>query len=273
MGGFRTPGYSIVPLYSWVILALIATGCISGSGDVSKAGVAISFDDHFIEDWYALKPLFDRYDAKVTFFITCPDSLTTREIRLLKELESDGHEIGFHGTIHGRATEMIAAHGPEGYIETELTPGLGYMRAAGFYPTSYAHPGGNHNSRVDSVLLAQGFQILRDVALSRREYKGVPLYQMAPRIMPWIYYSFDQAPIVDALSIDMDARVDIDSIKEAMEKAKNTGTALMLFGHQPLQGKAKQGQYGFDIGLLEGILKEAKIGNLKFYRMSDLVKN
>lgn len=264
------------PLFNRVLflflMSAILFGCIPSSNDVRKAGIAISFDDHFIKDWYALRPMFKKYNAKVTFFITCSDSLNSEEITLLKQLESEGHEIGFHGTIHGRATDLIAAHGPQGYIDTELAPGLGYLAAAGFKPTSYAHPGGNHNARVDSVLLSNGFKILRDVAISRRKYSGIPLYIMAPRIMPWIYYSFNKNPIVDALLIDTDSELTMPEMKEAIATAKSNGTALMIFGHQPLKHEPVNGAYGFDIQFLENILREASQQGLKYYTMSELVE-
>ena len=243
--------------------------CRSGSETHEKAGVAISFDDHFIDEWFALRPMFQKYNAKVTFFITCPDSLTRDEITKLKLLQGDGHEIGFHGTIHGKSTELIAA-GPEKYKEIEITPGLSYMAKAGFKPTSYAHPGGNHNEQVDSVLLASGFKILRDVAISRRKIMGFQMYALAPRLMPWIYYSFNNEDIVDALLIDEDTGLTEPEMIEALERAKSTNKALMLFGHEPLYGKPQNGEYGFNVPFLEKILKEADRQKLKFYTMSEL---
>jgi peptidoglycan/xylan/chitin deacetylase (PgdA/CDA1 family) len=252
------------------MLIIFMSACSNNAENTEKAGIAISFDDHFINDWYELRPLFQKYGAKVTFFVTCGDTLTTDEIAKLKQLEKDGHEIGFHGTVHGKSTELIAAVGPAKYAETELTPGLHYMKLAGFAPQSYAHPGGNHNDQVDSVLLATGFKILRDVAISRRKMFGVQLYALAPRLMDWIFYPFDQEKIVDALLIDTDAELTAEEMKEAITKAKKTGTALMLFGHQPLYSQPKNGAYGFDVAFLEKILKEAHEQKLQFYKMSEL---
>ncbi|WP_051350273.1 polysaccharide deacetylase family protein [Dyadobacter alkalitolerans] len=245
------------------------THCRQDAETHEKAGVAISFDDHFINEWFALRPMFRKYNAKVTFFITCPHSLTADEISKLKTLQADGHEIGFHGTIHGKSTELIAT-GPDNYKNIELTPGLAHMAKAGFKPTSYAHPGGNHNDQVDSVLLASGFKILRDVAISRRKIMGFQMYALAPRLMPWIYYNFDNERIVDALLIDEDSGLTDPEMKEALEKAKNDNKALMLFGHEPLYGKPQNGEYGFHVPFLEKILKEAASQNLKFYTMSEL---
>jgi peptidoglycan/xylan/chitin deacetylase (PgdA/CDA1 family) len=256
----------------FALLIIFSSGCSNKVENNQRAGIAISFDDHFISDWYALRPLFQKYDAKVTFFVTCGDTLTEDEVTKLKQLEKDGHEIGFHGTVHGKSTELIAA-GPVKYAEAELTPGLNYMKLAGFTPESYAHPGGDHNDQVDSVLLASGFKILRDVAISRRKMFGVQLYALAPRFMNHIFYPFDKEKIVDALLIDTDAHLEVGEMQDAISKAKETGTALMLFGHQPLYATPKNGAYGFNVPFLEQILKEAQSQKLRFYTMSELPKN
>ena len=260
--------------FLWLLLAATAGafwGCGSPSGKPGAGGIAISFDDHFIKEWYQLRPLFQKYNAKATFFITCPDSLNAEEVAMLKQLEKEGHEIGFHGTVHAKSTELMAAGGPKGYIETELEPGLRHMRAAGFKPTSYAHPGGNHNDRVDSVLLAKGFTTLRDVAISRRKFKGFQFYAWPPRWMNAIYYTFGGEQKVDALMIDYD-EVTEEEIVEAIQKAKENGTALMVFGHEPLYSAPENGKYGFNVSFLAAVLREADKQKLKFYSMSELPK-
>lgn len=251
-------------------MSILLISCRESSGSYENSGIAISFDDHFINEWHALRPLFQKYDAKVTFFVTCGKSLTEEEVYKLKELQKDGHEIGFHGTIHGKSTELIAALGPEKYAETELYPGMKYLSEAGFYPKSYAHPGGNHTEKSDSVLFANGFKILRDVAISRRKLYGIPVYTLAPRVMSWIFYPFEQEREVDALLIDTDSEMKEEEIQDAIEKAKRTNSALMLFGHKPLHAAPQNGEYGFSIAFLEKVLKEASRQKLRFYTMSEL---
>jgi peptidoglycan/xylan/chitin deacetylase (PgdA/CDA1 family) len=255
-----------------ILVLILNLSCQEKSGKPGQSGLAISFDDHFIDEWYALRPMLLKYNAKVTFFVVCGDTLTPDEVSKLKQLESDGHEIGFHGTVHGRSTSIIEASGPEKYAQEELVPGMAHMKAAGFNPTSYAHPGGNHNEQVDSVLFAHGFVILRDVAIANRVYKGIPLYSIAPRVMRSIFYDFDKEKNVDALLIDNDTGLDEEDLKDAVKKARETNTALMLFGHKPLTGTPKPGDYGFDVAFLEKILKAAQANQLKYYTMSELPK-
>lgn len=262
--------YNILVQLTLFMSVLLLISCQQKSENTHKAGIAISFDDHFINEWYALRPLFQKYNAQVTFFITCPDSLTNNEISKIKQLQKDGHEIGFHGTIHGNATAMLASMGPQKYVETELEPGLRHLAEIGIKPASYAHPGGNHTDQADSILLANGFKILRDVAQAERKLFGIPVYHLAPRVMNCIYYPFNKKQIVDALMIDEGTNISNEEIKDALKKAKDTNTAIMLFGHKPLYNKPKNGEYGFSVAFLETILKEANARNLKFYTMSEL---
>ncbi|GAB3178162.1 polysaccharide deacetylase family protein [Telluribacter humicola] len=253
------------------IVHLLLIGCTTAEDELQhKGGVAISFDDHFIDEWYQLRPLFKQHGAKVTFFITCADTLTEAEKRLLHELQEDGHEIGFHGTVHGNATQLLSSASVDGYISTELEPGMKYMQQAGFHPTSYAHPGGNHNALADSVLLAQGFTILRDVAKNERSLYGVQLYHLPPKYMPHIYYTFDHDSTVDALTIDTDVHISQEEIREGLIKARDTGTVLMLFGHKPLYQEPRPGEYGFRVSFLNSILAQADSLDLQFYTMSEL---
>ncbi|OZI06919.1 polysaccharide deacetylase [Siphonobacter sp. BAB-5385] len=253
-----------------VILLFLLPGCQSTTQHPERAGIALSFDDRFFSDWMALRPLLNQYQAKVTFYVNCPDSLTNEEVRILKTLQQDGHEIGFHGTIHGISTEMIQNLGVEGYLNTEIRPGISYLQQAGFHPTSYAHPGGNHNARVDSVLEASGFRILRDVALAERSYKGFRLYHLSPQWLPQIYYDFDQQRSVDALLFDTSANLSVAELRSALVRAKTRGKAVLLFGHQPFFSPPKPEQYGFDVQVLRQMLQTADSLHLKFYRMSDL---
>lgn len=253
------------------LIHVLLIGCDSTEDNLQyKGGVAISFDDHFIDEWYQLRPIFKQHGAKVTFFITCSDTLSEAEKGLLHELQDDGHEIGFHGTVHGNATQLLSNAGVRGYISTELEPGMRYMQQAGFRPTSYAHPGGNHTRQADSVLLAQGFTILRDVAKNERSLYGIRLYHLPPRYMPHIYYTFDNDPTVDALTIDTDVHISQEEIRDALIKARDTGTALMLFGHKPLYHEPGEGEYGFRVSFLKYILAQADSLGLQFYTMSEL---
>lgn len=249
-------------------MAAIYAGC-SGRGPAGHGGVALSFDDRFIAEWYALRPLFKEFGARVTFYIN-GDTLTAGEIGMLKSLREDGHEIGFHGTIHGDAGQLLRHHGVDGYLSIEIWPGLNYLRGLGFDPVSYAHPGGTSTATTDSALLANGFLTLREVSKAERYFRGVRLYHLPPARMPHIYYDFDGRKSFYSLQIDKETSLSVKEMAAALEKAGADEKVLMLFGHQPLPANPSPDQYGFEIAFLRSILEESRKKGLKFYTMSEL---
>ena len=80
----------------------MSTTCKQGK-TVQQGGIAISFDDRFVKQWYQLRPLLKRYNVKCTFYITQPDSLSDEEVKMLHQLQKEGHEIGCHGAMHVRS--------------------------------------------------------------------------------------------------------------------------------------------------------------------------
>lgn len=117
-------------------------------------GLAFSFDDHDIRGWHALLPLFARYGAKVTFFISAYQTLDAEERSLLHELEAAGHAVEYHSTNHLDAAAYVSEHGAESYLADEILPGLTAMRADGFAPQVFAYPFGARSAASDEALRA-----------------------------------------------------------------------------------------------------------------------
>lgn len=263
----------------WLLGVIITVGCIyfiyhsywNKSARLAKqAGVALSFDDRFIEEWYRLRPLFKKYNARATFYITQFDSLTTQEKLLLKELAEDGHEIACHGAIHTNAIQFVEARGEADYINNEVKPALQAMAKEGYKPSSFAYPGGARNKETDQILLRH-FTTLRDVTKIERKIMGIPL-RRPMALMIESFYQYEQDPLFYALSIDNgDGLLETD-IQQGIEKAYNDHSVLILFGHQPFFHNQPPNSYGFNIETLSLILKEAKRKNLRFYTMSELLQ-
>lgn len=129
---------------------------------VRTAGLALSFDGHNLVSWHSLRPLFDRHGARATFFISSFWVLTEDELRMLRELDGDGHAIEYHSTNHLDAEEFVASNGMERYLAEDIFPDLERMRAAGFDPTSFAYPYGARTSAIDDAML-QHFRMLRAI--------------------------------------------------------------------------------------------------------------
>lgn len=132
---------------------------VDGTG---ATGLALSFDDRDLAGWHLLRPLFDRYGARVTFFISQFSTLTEDELRMLRDLAADGHAIEYHSTNHLNAEEFAASNGVDRYIDEDILPDLQRMRAAGFDPTSFAYPFGARTPATDAAVL-QHFRLARAI--------------------------------------------------------------------------------------------------------------
>jgi peptidoglycan/xylan/chitin deacetylase (PgdA/CDA1 family) len=106
----------------------------------AQSAICLSFDDYPVDKWFELRELFLKYDAHVTFFVARFDTLTPNQIEKLRILQSDGHEIGFHGAKHLLSEYYIKDHSLDEYVQNEIIAGINKMNASGFYPTSFAYP-------------------------------------------------------------------------------------------------------------------------------------
>lgn len=236
---------------------------------VQQSGIAISFDDRFVKQWYQLRPLLRRYNAKCTFYITQPAMLSEEEVKMLRQLQKEGHEIGCHGAMHVRSMYYIWDFSLDEYMKNEIFFALSTMKKQGFSPKTFAHPGGSQTWYSDCELLKY-FTLLRDVSMKTRTIWDYD-YTHEIEDIDEIYYQHDNNQKVHALLIDTSAKLTISDIKKGLNRASKEGSVLMLFGHKPLTKNAQKGnEYGFDIQFLEQILLESAKLNLKTYTMQEL---
>jgi len=132
------------------------------SAGIVPGSLALSFDDHSLASWTALRPMLARYDARVTFFVSEFLELTGEERAQLRRLSDDGHDIEYHSTQHLSAVDYAAAHGVESYVANEILPALRAMRAEGYPTTVFAYPFGARNADTDAAL-ARYFTRLRAI--------------------------------------------------------------------------------------------------------------
>jgi peptidoglycan-N-acetylglucosamine deacetylase len=253
--------------YFYLIIVFI-TNCEQKKA-TQQGGIAISFDDRFVYNWYQLRPLFKKYNAKITFYITQPDSLSDKEVNMLHELQKEGHEIGCHSMRHERVANYLQEHSLTEYMENEIFNALRTMKKQGFTPKTFAHPGGSQTWRSDHELLKY-FTLLRDVSMKTRKLWKFKYIQEVEN-MDEIYYQHNNTQRVNALLIDTSANLTINDIKKGLQRAKKEGSVIMLFGHKPLNKITKKSnEYGFDIQFLEQILSESAKLNLKSFTMQQL---
>jgi len=134
------------------------------TGEAHGPALALSFDDWFVDLWYAQRDLFAAYDARVTFFVALYRYYDADTRAQLKQLAADGHDIEYHGTFHQSAPGYVEEHGMDAYVAQEIDPALAEMRADGFDPVVFAYPAGLRTPELDARMLEM-FSLVRATTL------------------------------------------------------------------------------------------------------------
>ena len=171
--------------------------------------------------------------------------------------------------MHVRSIPYIWENSLGEYLKNEVFQALKTMRKQGFFPQTFAHPGGSQMWYSDRELLKY-FILLRDVSLKNRNLYG---YEYTRRVedMDEIYYQHDKVQKVNALLIDVGTNLSLEDVRKGLKRASQEGSVMMLFGHKPLNVNTQNGnEYGFDVHFLAQILAESAKLELRFYRMDEL---
>jgi hypothetical protein len=138
----------------------IARGSVAPS-----AGVVLSFDDASVDHWLDGADLYDRYGARLTFFIAYFDHFKDAQKAELHELAARGHAIEPHGINHLRAPLYVEQKGLTAFLQDEALPSIRLLRDEGFTVTTYAYPYGARTAEIDAALLRY-VDLLRSVSFT-----------------------------------------------------------------------------------------------------------
>lgn len=222
-----------------------------------QAGVVISFDDAYVNEWYAANEALKPYKWKATFCVCRIDSIGTPQLKKLHELQNQGHEIAGHGYHHYNAVKFVAAHGINAYLQQEIDPMVVSMKRNAFNMTSFAYPYGERSPELDTVM-APRFNIIRGRAFCEEAPEKEGCYFRGTKFA----YAFD----IDNNHVHFS----IPYLLELLDDARTKNKILILCSHKPV--KELNGNYQTRIETLEFICKYIKINNMKFYTLADLDK-
>lgn len=220
-----------------------------------RAGVVITFDDDYIDEWYNVQHVLQPYEWKATFFITKFHLLNNVQIEKLHSLKNSGHEIGGHGLNHLNAPTFVQNYSIAAYLTEEIDPMLQVMRQNQFNPISFAYPYGARNETTDNALLTK-FDILRGTT-----------YGAIPPPSQRCYYNNSQ--IVYALGIDNNySHFSISYFISLLEYAKRYHKIIIFYAHKPVV--TAYADYQTEYQTLIAICQYVQSHNMKFYTMSEL---
>lgn len=142
-------------LFFALFVICLATSCTkyTKSGSLPKAGLALTFDDYSVDNWYSYLNLLDSFNVKATFYISNYNQLNASQKQKLHEIENRGHEIGYHTSNHPDLTKYFQLYGLQKLVNNEIAAGLTLMNKDGFYPKTFAYPYGSHLPELDCALL------------------------------------------------------------------------------------------------------------------------
>lgn len=218
-----------------------------------KGGIAVTWDDCYVDDWYNARDLFKKYNARCTFFVSNFTSLDEARVKKLLQLQEDGHEIACHTFSHKDAVLYNMDYGMESYIEKEILPELDSMRSRGFNPEAFAYPFGSRNSETDEALLKY-FRILRGTSYGN---KGT-------------LYSWGRTRILQGTGIDESYNVPIESIYSMLNEAGEGREVAVFYGHRITEDTLNVPAGTTTYKRLESILKKASDLGLTFFTASEL---
>ena len=224
-----------------------------GQSGQPRAGVAITFDDNSIENWSAIRNLLNNYTANATFFVSNYGTLDESEKDMLRELQSDGHEIGYHGYAHLDASIYLENHTINEYMSNEIINGITQMQRDGFNPVDFSLPNG-HGDDNSSLMnaLQQNFTHIRSTA------RGP------------IYYQYgSNTSVIYAQGIDdITYNQSMNDIYNEISTAKENDEIVIFYCHDPVPGNPLE--YQISYSRLQNILVNASQNNMKFYTISEL---
>ncbi len=242
---------------------ILFTGCaINNSGkNIVEPGIALSFDDKSVKNWFEYRELFKKYGVKATFFVSKIYSLNEDEITMLRSLEEDGHEIACHSANHLDGKAFVENNSVKSYLEHDILPAISLMKEKGFQVRSFAYPFGSRNEELDLSLLKE-FLIIRGLThtTSKIRIKDLDTAFIDPT---------QKDKVVYAVGIDVKYKNTLEEIREGILRAKEKSEIISLYGHV-IGDPSVNDKYMTSKYLLEDILRFASENRLRFYTFSEI---
>ena len=226
----------------------------AASGGNTRGGIALTFDDYSIDNWYRYINVLDSLGAKATFYISNYNTLSGEQKNKLHDIQKRGHEIAFHSSNHVNFVKYADTAGCKKLIKKEIIDGVRLMNNDGFYPTTFAYPYGSHNDQLDKLLLKQ-FKSVR--ALNGTQDLSRSLS------------SLENNQLIFGLGIDESSKRNLGKIKGLLYLAQQTNRCAVMLVHNIERNDI---QMQLPLWKLKEIILTAKSLSLKFYTISEISK-
>ena len=238
-----------------LVISALFNGCtkFKKDGQLSNAGIALTFDDDRIDNWFKYLPYLDSSNIKVTFYVCKYNRLTAAQKNKLSIIQSHGHEIAFHSTNHYNMLDYVYRykHTTDELMLNEIECGLKMMNKDGFYPTNFAYPYGAHNSLYDKLLMRY-FKSVRALNGTNDFSKS-----LAPT---------EKNTLLFGLGVDKSSKRSDEDILQLIKSASDHNDCAVFVAHDINTDK----KLSVTLDRLHKMVDYAKKLNLKFYTISEI---
>jgi hypothetical protein len=206
------------------------------------AGILLGFDDNYYAGWEAAFPLFDRYGAKVTFFVQGNPAFCLKAL-------ARGHDIGYHTENHVDLRNIDRAAWTYETLDSARA-----LRESGIPLAAFAYPFGFSDPWMDEELL-QHYAIIRGFGITLRLYTAE---EIASGVIT--SKSIDNTVIPDDTAF-------YQMIGELLQTTKAAGNLIVPLTTHNIDDGA---QWGITNARLEFLLRTASEMGLRFYTYREL---
>ena len=219
------------------------------------AGVVITFDDDYVNEWEMAHTVLKDYSWRATFCVSKVNQLSSEKINKLIELQDYGHEIAGHGLNHLNAISTSNPIGIDTYFNQEIAPMMTFMNNNTLFVNSFVYPYGARNTATDSKLFTT-FKVLCGTTYG----STTPSQQNC-------YYN--NSNLVFGLGIDNSySHFSVPYFIQLLEYAKANNKILIFYAHKPVT--TLTANYQTEMNTLIQICDFVKHNNMKFYKLSEL---
>ena len=236
----------------------------------AKGALLLSFDDRNFDDWLNALPVFDKYGAHATFFVS--GEIDNDVVRKLKTYQAHGHSVGLHGLRHANADEAIAAKGVDRWFEDDLAKQIHTCQVCYVPIFSFAYPNCRRTEEADRKLYVH-FERVRGGVKGATPYdpEGKLQKDRKPLVTnDAVFFPADELPkrrLVNTIIVGEAYHTDIDEICDCLRRAAKNREVISITSHG-ISPDAKH--INMKTEWLETILKLAKELDLRVLGFDEL---
>lgn len=95
-----------------LLLIILFLGCdkFEKKGQIRHAGIALTFDDDRVDNWFQYLPFLDSANVRATFYVCKYNRFTPEQKQKLAIIQNHGHEIAYHSLNHYNMLDDVYRH-------------------------------------------------------------------------------------------------------------------------------------------------------------------